>query len=167
MMTKIFASWNNFALVLMCCQRQPYWPFLVMKPVTLDWRGRNANEPSYLRIALWTEKNYWESNPECLVCRLFTNIQINTGNQTCTRPEVFVISYLLFCSDFNWHFFWEDKSNVRPSKSKVADENLPLWASFFSSATSILEGMYWIFLIQKKIAKQKQVKITNMILQRP
>ena len=49
----------------------------------------------------------------------------------------------------------------------LVDENLALWTRFISSATLFLEGSQLIFSSQKEFVKWKQVKITNMMVQRP
>ena len=81
--------------------------------------------------------------------------------QTCTRPEVFVISYLLYiltCFHFT-NFFGEEKFCTLPSKNKVADENLPLWTIFFSSATLSLEGSELNFSSLKKLKNESRSNI--------
>ena len=85
--------------------------------------------------------------------------------QTCIRPKVFVISYLLFWPALIWQIFWEEKFKALPPKNKVVDENLPLWTRFFSSATLFLEGSALNFSTPKKFV-WFLVKITNMILQK-
>ena len=49
-------------------------------------------------------------------------MQMYRWDQIWARPEVFVISYLLFCPVFISQFFGEKKFSTLPSKNKVDDE---------------------------------------------
>ena len=88
------------------------------------------------------------------------------------RPQeglcnIIVRFFLVFSTGFHLtNFFGEEKFRALPSKNRVADEILPLSTSFFSWSSLFLEGHALYFSSPKKIVKWKQVKITNVILQR-
>ena len=86
--------------------------------------------------------------------------------------------WLLYRPGFIWRILGGKKNfNLLPSKNKVDDENLHFQRrtnflvksqfSVFSSDTLFLEGNQLNFYSPKHFVKWKQVKTTNMILQRP
>ena len=98
--------------------------------------------------------------------------------QTSTRPKVFVISYLLFWPAFIWHFFLEKKNSALHFLLKtkwrmkicifggtqifLLNYNVQFFITHFVFRRQYPE----FFFSKKKFVKWKQVKITNMILQR-
>jgi hypothetical protein len=78
-------------------------------------------------------------------------IVITLGHiQTCMIPEVFVFIIFVMLTCFHLTFFWR--------KIQRADENLPFWTSFFSSATSFLEGSTLNFSSPNKLEHVQPIK---------
>ena len=62
---------------------------------------------------------------------------------------------LLDLLSFEDFFFGEEKFSLLPSKKKVADENLPLWTSFFLSPTLFFIRQCPEFFFYKKNRQMK------------
>ena len=95
------------------------------------------------------------------------------------RPKVFLISYLLFWPAVIWRIFLDKKNSagwLLKTKWLTKKVNIVIWKQQLcaciwkcklSSATKFLEGNHLNFSSRKNFSKWQQVKITNMILQRP